>query len=240
MTPDHELRIHHLGGALRAAFERVVTQGRAGSRDLGELWAMTVGGYLDGLGLDCPPLENPEQPWLPFLRPHRIEGDVFHVARGGMAGGPAVDVLLQVWLESEDVDLAWGLPLLIRRVPSLGPMPPLLWEELRETCRLMGLATPCGRVVLVADGPDFRINRPMSVLDGAPAYVVSAHLLAGTKRPPHGMAGGLLDHFAWHLAAGTLGDPAMAGRGEPSVLETFLRVHDVRHVVRLRIVPQKL
>jgi hypothetical protein len=150
------------------------------------------------------------------------------------AAASRLDLVFQVWLDTEDASGGFGVPLIMQKIPSAGRMPGLMWNDLREAAKKLNVATPSGRLVLVADGKDFdwgetRISR------FNPIIVMNAHTFASLRAPPHPVSGRLHYHFCNDLASGWIGDPTLSGRESSPVLDEILSNFNVGHVLRISI-----
>lgn len=230
-----DLTLNRLGDGLRTAFQWVVERNRAGEvADLADAWAGIASGGLNGLRLMSPPRVDRMEPFLPFIKAHRIRAESFYVGRSGMGGGPPVDLLLQVWLDTEDGVGGFGVPMIIREIPSFGPMPEPLWLELHDTCRKLNVVSPATKLVMVAAEEDFdwgeqAFERRHKVI------IWNAHWFAGLHRPPRPAFGRTLESFCIDLASGWVGDPLLSGRPPSPVLDELLSNYHVGNLVRIRI-----
>lgn len=197
-------------------------------------WAESAARLLHDYGLERPPSAEAAQPMLPFDAPHRITTELYSVARGGLEGGPSIDVLLQVWYNTESLKSAFGIPLLLRCVPSFGPVPQHIWTELREASHALNAFTCAGRVLLIGH-PDPFATRFEAIIDSSAIYALPTTLLAGMIDPPRGLSGQVLEHFPDDFVSGWVGDPALADENGSPKLSAFLRTFDVIHLLRLRI-----
>ncbi|MGI8841995.1 MAG: hypothetical protein ACR2F8_14635 [Caulobacteraceae bacterium] len=235
MAPLDELALHHLGRAIKVLLRKTAELSRTEViADPAEYWAGQMAAFLDGLPLVWPPVVEPRQSDLPFHEPHRVEADVSTVARGGMLGGPGVDLLLQIALETESMSAAFGIPILMRCVPSFGPIPPQIWDELRDAARSLIEFTAAGRLLLIGNSRPFD-PRPNTLQFAEDVYAIPAILAAGATDAPCGLSGRGLDHFSYDFASGWVGDPALADRGESRQLEEFLSVFNVGRILRIRV-----
>ena len=155
-THRTDLSIDNLQKAFSTAFTWVVERDReSGIDDFAGTWIDLLASALKDVRLTATPAIDADSPPLKFLQTHRIATEVFVAARSGMRGGPTIDVLLQVWFDTEEMFCGYGVPLIFRTIPHSGRMPDLMWSELQDVCRKVTLATPCARVVLVAQDRDF-------------------------------------------------------------------------------------
>jgi hypothetical protein len=234
MLETNEQILNNLGRAIQVTLENLCERCQAEQVDEpGSAWASTLVSSINGLWLDRLPATEPGQRALPFSSPHSISCELYRVAGGGMAGGPTVDVLLQVWYDTESLKVSFGIPLLIRQVPSFGPIPASLWLELRDTCRMITGFSCAGRALLIGHPDPFHL-KPGALIDSTALYAVPMTLLAGMIDPPRGMSGHVLEHFAGDLVSGWIGDPALAGYGSVSLTD-FLKTFHVTSIVRLSV-----
>jgi len=196
-------------------------------------WAELIASALNDVRLTAPPTVDDRQPFLPFIKTHRIGTELFHVAQSGMRGGPRLDLILQIWFDTEHASGGFGVPLLMQRVPRTGAMPEPMWHELRETAQKLNVATPSGRVVLLRRGVDLSSDRP-SDYDAHPV-VMNSFTLASTRSPPHPVYGRRLDQTCHDLASGWIGDPALSGRESSPVFDEILGNFHVGRVLRIAI-----
>lgn len=235
MTPLDESALHHISDAMRWSMQKMAKQCREDAvEDLADYWVDLVASSLGRMPLLWPPMTTPGQLPLPFQAPHRIETEVYVVGAGGLLGGPTLDVLLQVWFETESMSASFGIPIMMRRVPSFGLIPREIWAELRETARRLNQITPSGRLLLVGH-PDPFAGWPNTVVRHTDAYALSTILAAGMIEPPRGLSGRMLEHFAYDLASGWIGDPALAGGDTSPELSAFLSIFDTARILRIRI-----
>lgn len=235
MTPLEDVALHHISGAMRVSLKRLVEKSQEDAiDDPADYWVDLVASALNGMPLLWPPMVDSGQSPLPFEAPHRIETEVYLVGSSGLLGGPTLDVLLQVWFETESMNAAFGIPLLMRRVPSFGPVPRAIWDERRETALRLNEITPCGRLLLLGH-PDPFGAKPHHVISEAPLYVLSTILAAGMTDPPRGLSGVILEHFAYDFASGWIGDPVLSGGRKSPELNAFLSYFDTARILRIRI-----
>ena len=234
-SPENKLVLNNLASGFRTSFEWVSQRDRqTGGIDLAATWVDIAAGGLQNIYLKGPPNVDHNEPFLPFVQAHRLQTEVFSVLRGGMRGGPSIDVLLQIWFDTEDMVGGFGVPLLIRRIPSAGAMPNAIFEELQETAKKLSIATPSTRIILFADQEDFDWG-PAKITRHHPIIVVNAHTFASFLRPPHPISGRMLYHFADDLASGWVGDPALSGREKSLVMDEVLGTFTINHVLRVHI-----
>jgi hypothetical protein len=234
MNPER-VALNHLSGAFRACFKRLAQHCREfPDGDAAGYWVNLIAAGLSELRLVWPPVVDQGQPILPFVDIHRLTTEVFRVGGGGLRGGPTVDVLLQIWFETESMNAAFGLPLLLRPIASNGPVSQLVWEELREAARDLNQFTPSGRILLIGHPDPFQWETMYGRVP-TDLYVLSTVMAAGMTTPPRGMSGRILEHFDYDLASGWIGDPALAGDASSSHMASFLSHFDVAHLLRIRI-----
>jgi len=243
LSPPDNIILRDLGNALRVTLRGLGERCREGLvDDLTESWAQSAASLLD-FGLERAPSVEMSQPTFPFCAPHRVTTELYRVANGGLGGGPSIDVLLQIWFNTEAIRTAFGTPLLLRRVQSFGPVAPGIWAELREISLLLNTITCAGRVLMIGH-PDPFETRPSTVIDSkpmyalprtTPMYALPTTLLAGMINPPHGLSGQILEHFPDDLVSGWIGDPALGGESGSLKLDAFLGTFDVNRILRIRI-----
>lgn len=235
LKPETELSINRLSDALRTSLEWIVKRDRENAiDDIAEAWAELTASALQDVRLMAPPIVDHTEPFLPSIKTHKIRTDLFRVARSGMRCGPRLDLIFQVWFDTEDACGGFGVPLLVQKIPSAGRMPELAYNDLQEAAKKLNVATPSGRIVLFGDGSDFdwgetRISRYN------PIIVMNAHTFASMLSPPHPVSGRLNHHFCDDLASGWIGDPALSGRENSPVLDEILSNFHVGHVLRISI-----
>lgn len=234
--PDERLVILRLSRAIEVAFEMIARQVAAGEHhDIGIRFGTFIAAGLDRVVLRDLAGPPAAQGILPLDAVHRIAARAFDVMGGGMAGGPAVDLLLQVAIEGQWLAAGWGLPLLFRAVRPFGRIAEAEWTELQQAARLLRDVAPAAQVVLVSiDGEPFTdpypsLRRPEEVVQALPA-----HIVAGYRRPPRGLTGQALHAFAHDVATGVIGDPQLAAGG--ARLREFLRFVQLGLLVEIRIV----
>ncbi len=234
MMPESEA-LNHLSGAFGTSLKWLARYCRENpDGDAAEYLVNLMAGALNGKQIVWPPVVDPGQPMLPFVLRHRITTELFSVGGGGMRGGPTVDVLLQVWFETESMHAAFGLPLLLRPIRPEGPVPRAVWDELRDTARALNKFTPSGRLLLIGHPNPFQWETQLGPVP-TDIYALSSVMAAGMADPPRGMAGRILAHFDYDLASGWIGDPALAGDAASPQLAHFLSHFDVAHLLRIRI-----
>lgn len=235
-THRTDLSIDNLQKAFSTAFNWIVARDReTGVEDFAGAWVELVASALQDVRLTATPAIEHDSPPLKFLQTHRIATDLFFAARSGMRGGPMIDVLLQVWFDTEEMFCGYGFPLIFRTIPHSGRMPELMWSELQDACRKVTLATPCARVVLVAKDRDFDWYGS-DYRDKNPIIAADAHSIAGQRLPPAPVRGRRLDTFCQDLASGWTGDPALSGMESSAILDEVMTNFQISHVLRIRIV----
>jgi hypothetical protein len=233
LAPLDEIVLNRLGSGFETAFARLAEDIRADRvDDPAVYWAEFTALALNRLILREPPAIERNVAVLPFHDKHEIRTELFSVMSGGGKGGPTVDVLLQVWYETESLSAAFGIPLIMRTVPSFGAIPQALWSELREIAAKLNPTTPAGRIVLIGI-PDMFEGQGYSSPE--PVVALPATMVAGMTKPPYPSRARGLTHFAYDLASGWIGDPALSGRGQSPMLNEFLGFFDVAHLLRVRI-----
>jgi hypothetical protein len=215
-----ELSIERLQNAFRTAFDWTLEQDRNGEiADFATSWVDLLASALQDVRLTAAPSVDSKQPEFPFLGVHRIKTEVFDILRSGMRGGPTIDVLLQLWFDTEETICAYGIPLIFRRIANSGRMPDLMWHDLQDTCRKLTLATPCARMIFVAKEKGFDWYQDgSSFWDPNAIIATDAHSFAGARLPPQPVSGRKLDALCLDLASGWIGDPALSGRDSTPVL----------------------
>lgn len=235
LKPETELVINRLSGALKTSFEWIVKRDRENAvDDIAKAWAELTASALQDVRLMAPPIVDHTEPFLPFVEKHRIRTDLFRVAQSSLRGGPRLDVIFQVWFDTEDASGGVGVPLIMKKIPNHGRMPDLVWSDLREAAKKLNVATPSGRIVLFSEGSDFDWGETR-LLRYNPIIVMSAHTFASMHSPPHPVSGRLHYHFCDDLASGWIGDPALSGRESSPVLDEILTNFSVGHVLRISI-----
>lgn len=232
-----DLSIDRLAGAFQTTFDWIVERDRKGEvQDFAGEWVDLLASGLHDVRMTATPAIDAQQPGLPFVEVHRITTETFFVARSGMRGGPAIDVLLQLWFDTEEMVCAYGIPLIFQRIANSGRMPDMMWHDLQEVCRKITMATPCARVVFVAKESDFEWFRDGSRFwDGNAVIATDAHGFAGACLPPAPVSGRRLKAFCQDLASGWIGDPALAGREPSAILDEVMSNFLISHVLRIRV-----
>ncbi len=236
LTPLDDITLHHLGSAAKTLLSKTAQGCRDGSvSDPADHFAVTMASFLDGIVLTYPPVVDRHQGTLPFTARHEVAADVFKVARGGSGGGPTIDLLLQIWCETESMNVAFGVPLLMRRVPSFGPIPRDLWDQLGESARALNAVTGSGRLILIGEPDPFYRGPDELFRDTHGVSALPTLMIAGMLNPPRGVSGRFLDWFCDDLVSGWIGDPALSGRGASRVLEDALQFFDIARLLRIHI-----
>ena len=128
----------------------------------------------------------------------------FTVWPGG-AGGRAVNRRAAAgWANTKSLKSAFGIPLLLRCVPSFGPVPQHIWTELREASHALNAFTCAGRVLLIGH-PDPFATKFEAIIDSSAIYALPTTLLAGMIDPPRGLSGQVLEHFPDNFVSGWVG-----------------------------------
>lgn len=238
-THRTELAFEGLASAFRTAFTFTFENDRECKGTLPDFageWVDLVASALDDARLAAHPAIDGTSPAFPFAGHHHIRTQKFIVARSGMRGGPAIDVLLQLWFDTEELLCGTGLPLVFRRIETAGRIPDLMWSDLRDICRRITLATPSGRMVFIAKGAGFDWWGDGSLFFSPnPILAVDMHRFAGTRLPPAPLNGRRLDAFCQDLASGWIGDPALSGMESSPVLDEVLSNFQINHVLRVTI-----
>ena len=234
-SPETQFTIACLADALHGSFAGILKQDRERQIDnFGIAWAEILDSALVDVRVIAPPLLDPDQFLLPFMEPHVVTSTLFHVAGGGMRGGPRLDLILQIWLDTEDATGGFGVPLVFEHIPATGPMPELTFQDLRRTAKMLNVATPSGRLMLISHDRRFQVNTPP--LDPAQyLLVIGAPMFATLRAPPRPVAGRQARTFFNDLASGWIGDPALAGRERSPVLDELLSVLHVERVLRIHV-----
>lgn len=231
-----DLSIDRLYSAFETSFNWAIDQNREGtSTDLPAAWVDIVASGLDGVRLTAAPVIGAHQPPLKFIETHVISTQRFYVARSGMAGGPKIDVLLQLWFDTEETQWACGIPLIFRKVKQTGRMPDLAWADLQQLCRLITKATPSARVLFIAEKRDFDRYGESSYIGYNRLIASDANSLAGAKLAHTPLAGRTMQELCRDMASGWIGDPALSGKEEGGLLAQIMQVHQIDHVLRIRI-----
>lgn len=235
MQSDSNLRLHRLGNGLTTAFEWIARRHRLGEiSNLAVAWASLVDSAVNGLRLDMYPAVDPGQMNFAFTRPHVIETEYYAVAGGGMRGGSNVDLVFQLWIETDEISIGVGFPLIFLAIPETGGIPQRQWAELQATCRELLTFSPATRVVLFASGHDFQFERMYG--PKGPILAIDGVTVAGLRRAPRPTYG--IDHYslAQNLACGNGGDPQISGfHPDQKLMTELLKTFHVAHVLRLRI-----
>lgn len=232
-----DLAIESLGDAFRTAFEWTVAAERKGEvHDFPRAWVELLASALQDVRLTATPAIDADNPPLSFAQTHVIATEVFSVAGGGMRGGPTIDVLLQLWFDTEETLCGYGIPLIFRKIPNSGRMPDLTWSELQQTCRQLTLATPCAKLVFVADRRSFDwYGDGTAYWDPNPVIATDAHSFAGARLPPAPVRGRRLRPFCLDLASGWIGDPALSGIESSPIMDEVLCNFLIHRILRIRI-----
>lgn len=235
LKPETQFSIRRLSDALQSSFDWIIRRDRKEALDdIGTTWAELIADTLKDVRLVAPPVVDYSEPFLPFIELHRIRTFLFDVAGGGMRGGPRLDVLFQVWFDTEDSAGGFGIPLLMRKIPASGRMPLDTWDELQEASRKLNVATPAGRIMLFGDGADFdwgetRLTRYH------PVIVMSTQSFASLRAPPHPVFGRSMEHFSYDLASGWIGDPAISSRTRSPVFDELLSNLHIGQILRISV-----
>lgn len=231
---ERELWVDQLGKSLLTAFRWV--SGRESQTPVTEFaseWAALIDSALNDVRLTAPPTVDDRQPFLSFIKTHRITTHLFQALRSGMLGGAPLDLILQIWFDTEHASGGFGVPMVMQQVPRSGAMPEPMWHELRQTAQKLNVATPAGRFVLLRRGVDPGSD---SLFDhDHHPVVMSSFTLASTRSPPHPVYGRRLDQFCHDLASGWIGDPALSGRTDSPVFDELLSNFHVGPVLRIAI-----
>lgn len=233
---DTKLVLNRLADAFRTGFEWVIEKARAGeTTDLAETWVELLASGLEDVSLLAPPAVDHNEPLLPFINTHTLKTELFFVVAGGLTGGPTIDVLLQVWFDTEDRSGGFGVPLFFRSVSTAQPIPTAIWSELRDAAARLSAVTPAGRILLFADRDGFDLGAN-TFARNEPMLVMNANTFVSMREPPRPRSGRLSYHFADDLASGWIGDPRLSGRSSSAPLDDLLRDFHVHHILRIRVV----
>ena len=239
MSPPDDLILKNLGQAIQVTLKNLCDDQQRGLvANLADHWVQHLA-RATNFGVERPPAVEREQMILPFESPHRFMTELYSVTGGGISGGPTVDVLLQVWFNTESMKTSFGIPLVFQVVPSFGPVPNDTWNDLRETAVGLNNFTAAGRIIVVGNPNPFETQGWFGRSE-SPLYGVSTTLLAGMTTPPRGMSGRILEHFAYDLISGWLGDCMLGGNMPSAKLTDFLSFFDIRHLLRLRVTQQDI
>lgn len=233
-----ELVIHDLAHALHYCFHTVKEKSpQASAPEFADAWVDFVVEALDGVCISrVAGMDQLSRP-LPFAGTHRIEVQAFYAARSGMRGGGNIDVLFQLWCDTEDRWSTYGTPIVFQGADDFEPLADQVWHDLKRKCARVTLATPCGRVMFVL-GADYFDAIPREHQVGYPDWfrVSDMASLAGSRTSPTPRNGrGLMD-FSVDLASGWIGDPALSGASENPVMDELLTNFHVAHILRLKVV----
>lgn len=247
MTPDRDVERYHdkhddlyidsLHLAFKTAFQWVRDRQEDGEvKDFAGDWADLVASALRDVRMTAIPGVDGQNPPLPFIVTHRVETELYHVARGGMAGGPTIDLLLQIWFDTEDMLCGYGIPLVFRTIPQSARMSDFMWHDLQDLCRLVTLATPSGRLIFLSDEGNFEWFKHSSWRSQRWMLVSDMHSIAGGRLPPRPARGRLFNDFCLDLASGWIGDPALSGLKPSKLLDDFQSTFSISHLLRIKIV----
>lgn len=235
--PHDDIYIDRLHLAFKTAFRWIHKREDAGEDlDFADAWADLIASGLDGVRINALPAIDRENPGLPFIETHRIETESYVVARSGMRGGPNIDVLLQVWFDTEDMLCGYGVPLVFCKIANSGRLPPVMWSELQDICRQVTLATPSGRLIFRSEDGPFDSFKFSSYVRGTWMFATDMHSFAGGRLPPSPVRGRLMDDFCLDLASGWIGDPALSGQTASPLLDELMSMFTISHVLRIKII----
>ena len=231
---EQELLLQSLYRGLVTSFEWIGKRLRAGSLlNIADDWAALVASALDGVRLSARTLADPAQADLPFADAPIVHTDLFVVGNSGVGGGPNIDVLFQLWIETEMFSACTGVPMIMRSVPAKGALPPAVWDEIRSDVIALGVFTPVTRVVLFGEDADFE---PASSYGSEySAMVLDTFTISGLKRAPRGREGQPFIYLCHDLASGRHCDPSLSGRTETDFYRSLIRTCNVRRILRLRV-----
>lgn len=233
MAPS--LRLSRLGDGLATSFKWIAERHRLGQvDDLAEAWTSLTASAADGVRLEMYPGIDPGQLNFAFTHPHRIEAETYLVANGGLRGGPSVDLLFQLWIETDEIGIGVGFPLIFQNIPEHGGIPALQMQDLQATCRELLTFTASTRVVLFASGPEFVFERHNS--GNEPVLAIDGVTVAGLRVPFRPIFGVDLYRLGHKLASGEGGDPQLSGYYKDGrLLNAFFETFQVRRVLRLKV-----
>jgi len=232
---SEELVLHSLSSAFLTASNWALEKYREGQiDDFGSHWASLVASGLNGVNLCSPPSLDRNQPNLPFNSRHAIDAAVYDVLRSGARGGGEIDVLLQIQFATESARGGFGVPIIFKGVPSHGPIPNPIWDELQVTCDQLRRAAGTGFVVLISENEDFDWGST-SIVRHQPILALDAYTIARSIGPMRPTLGRMLGHFFFDLASGWLGTPALSGMSDDGMEEEFLKLFRVRNLLRVKI-----
>ena len=250
MEQSQTLFIRRLDKALLAAFEWVADVHRErGVPDIASAWGDMLASSLNDARITDMPLVDDRQTLFPFVTEHRLNVTCFEVLRSGLGGGPTIDLLFQLWFDTEDVQVAWGVPLIFRRIPENGRLTDMEWLDLRDDCKHICKATGSGRIAFMADDRYFDWYNRHGEIAHQSILVMDAATMAGTRSPPIPIFGRSCETFCLDLASGWIGDPSLSARAPDSLLDDLLQTCHVRQILRIhvtevhpseRFAPQKL
>jgi len=232
-----ELSIDRLCKALETAFTWTIeAMLKQPGIDPAQYWADLVASGLDQVRITALPEVSHFQRPFDFVSIHRIIAERIEVLRGGMMGGPNIDLLFQLTFETEEADFSVGVPLVFQLVENTGRMPQLRWKELRDLSQRLLRRTPAGRLVFISR------NGPFSVFGIRSEGAIRNRLLgaamaqfAGLLLPPKPVSGRQLTDFCVDLASGWIGDPALGVDAQVDFVEPFLTEFNVGSILRLTI-----
>ena len=235
MVTVTERKLGHLGDGLATSFDWIAERHKLGEvNDLAQTWSALTESALDGVQLLNYPCPDPAQTWFAFARPHLVETEVYTVANGGLGGGPNIDLLYQLWVETDEISFGAGFALNFLAVPPFGGIAEPIWSELQDTCRKLQSFTHATRIVLFASADDFHFERTWG--SKCPILSLDGTRIAGLRispRPVHG-----IDHYSLcrSLASGAGGDPFLSGfYDDRARLTEFLKYFHVGRVLRIWI-----
>lgn len=233
--PHSDPYIDHLKGAFLHTFKTVLAEDRNEDiRDFGASWAELTAKCLDDVRLTAAPGIDIDSPVLPFIEIHRLKSELYTVARSGMRGGPTVDVLLQIWFDTEEMLAGYGMPLVFCKVAKTGRLPDALWGDIRETCRHINMATPSGRLVFVAPEKKYSFGSEYFE-EYSTISAIDMNSFSGTRLPPEPLRGRRLDALCQDIASGWFGDPALSGLHPSSLLDEFMKTCRIENLLRIKI-----
>lgn len=231
---ERELWVDQLGKSFLTAFQWISSRdSQIPVAEFASEWARLIASALNDVRLTAPPTVDDRQPFLPFIKKHRITTQLFQTLRSGMLGGPPLDLIVQIWFDTEHASGGFGVPLVMQQVPRSGAMPEPMWQELHQTAQKLNVATPSGRFVLLRRGVDLGSDSLFD--DDHHPVVMSSFTLASTRSAPHPLYGRRLDQFCQDLASGWIGDPALSGRTDSPVFNEILSNFHVGSVLRISI-----
>lgn len=232
--------VERLGWALHEATAATIRARRthapllAKIEDADEVFSRAIGeAFARPVPLIAPPRFHRDERLLPFERPHDVRVERFRVLQSGLGGGATVDVLFQVWIDTETMRASFGVPLVFREIAPFGPVDPDVWAELREVALALQRFTSAARFAFVAEPEPFvpcgwdrrRDDDFVRWLSG-----IAVVGLRSPARPPRMTA----QAFAIDdIVSGWIGDVELGGESPTNALHAFVKHFHVRQIVRV-------